>query len=211
MQHRIFLLLIFIFILLFSEVIWAAQQINTTTKLYYPTLTTVAGNAQGRITIVEFYDYRCTYCREMAGDIAHLTNTDPNVRVVYRDYPILGESSVLGAQAMLAAQLSNQYLVMQHALLNSNQPLNNVNISQLGSTLGINPEQLKQNMNSSVVMQQLQENLWLGKSLGVEGTPTFIIALTPDPTLQQPVVAYLLASPTLEQLQTIIGQLEQAK
>lgn len=210
MQCRIFSLLIFIFFLLFSNDIWAAQQINTTTKLYYPTLATVEGNVQGRVTIVEFFDYRCSYCREMAGAIAHLINIDPNVRVVYRDYPILGESSVLAAQAVLAAQLSNQYLVMQRALWNFNQPLTDANISQLGVTVGINSEQLKKNMKNATVAQQLQENLWLGKSLGVEGTPTFILALTPNPAQQQPIVAYLLASPTLEQLQTIIGQLEQS-
>lgn len=210
MQCRIFSLLIFMFFLLGSHVVWAAQQINTVTKLYYPTLATVAGNLQGKVTVVEFFDYRCSYCREMAGAIAHLINIDPNVRVVYRDYPILGESSLLAARTVLAAQLSNQYEVMQRALWNFNQPLNNANILQISATMGINSEQLKKNMNNAPVTQQLQENLWLGKNLGVEGTPTFILALTPNPAQQQPVVAYLLTSPTLEQLQSIIGKLEQS-
>jgi protein-disulfide isomerase len=194
--------------LLFCPIGEAAEQISTSAQLYYPTLNTVEGDANGRITIVEFFDYRCKYCHEVPNLLFNLIKNNPNIRIVYRDYPLLGPASILAAEAALSAYSQNKYLAMHRALLAFKAPLDETAILQLNaSTQGISNEAAKKSLLKPEIMQQLEENIAMGKSLGIIGIPTFIVAVTPAINEQRPIMAYLISSPTLAELQTIVNNI----
>ncbi|MFZ1746391.1 MAG: thioredoxin domain-containing protein, partial [Nitrospirales bacterium] len=88
----------------------------------------VSGNLKGDITVVEFFDYRCGYCKRVAGAVTQLQQEDPNVRVVYKDYPILGDASLLAARAALASKAQGKHLAFHEALLASKNELTQENI-----------------------------------------------------------------------------------
>ncbi|MDH4362065.1 MAG: thioredoxin domain-containing protein, partial [Nitrospirota bacterium] len=83
----------------------------------------VSGNLEGDVTVVEFFDYRCGYCKRVAGAVTQLQQDDPNVRIVYKDYPILGEASVLAARAALASKAQGKHVAFHEALLASKNEL----------------------------------------------------------------------------------------
>jgi protein-disulfide isomerase len=84
----------------------------------------VSGNLEGDVTVVEFFDYRCGYCKHVAGTVTQLQQDDPNVRVVYKDYPILGEASELASRAALASKVQGKHLAFHEALLAFKEELN---------------------------------------------------------------------------------------
>jgi protein-disulfide isomerase len=135
----------------------------------------VAGNPQGDVTIVEFYDPRCPYCRRMVPTIESLLQQDHGVRLVYKDIPVLGPASTTEARAILAAQNQGAYLKMQSALMASAAEPTDLMIQNTAKGLGLDPAKLKADMSSPGVSNRLQQNLSLARSLKVDGTPVFII------------------------------------
>ena len=185
----------------------AAGTIETPPELYYPTVNTVAGNPDGKITIVEFYDYNCHYCRELIPVLNNILKQNPAVRLVFRDYPMLGSTSIVAAEAAVSAQQQGKYLALQNALMTSTQSLQTDVIMQYASQVGINTKKLKQATFSYLTQQQLRENAKFAKDLEIEGVPTLFVAMTPMNTQQMPVEAYKLISPTQQELQTAINLL----
>jgi protein-disulfide isomerase len=135
----------------------------------------VAGNPQGDVTIVEFYDPRCPYCRRMVPTIDALLRQDHGVRLVYKDIPVLGPASTTEARAILAAQNQGAYLKMQAALMASSEEPTDLMIHDTAKGLGLDPGKLKADMTSGPVSGKLTQNLALAHSLKVDGTPVFII------------------------------------
>ena len=148
--------------------------------LVHDPLSIVIGNPDGDVTLVEFYDYRCPYCREMHAKVAALIARDPKLRVVLKQYPIKdypGETpvSLISAKAALAAEKQEKFVAFHDALFKAEPPLTEQRVYSLAASVGLNVARLKKDMNAPVVTQHVRETLLLADTLGIDGTPTFIV------------------------------------
>ncbi|HEV2613666.1 MAG TPA: DsbA family protein [Gammaproteobacteria bacterium] len=177
-------------------------------KLYRAAGNTVAGNPDGHITIVEFFDYNCGYCRLIYPRLNKLLQADHDIRLVYREYPVLSPHSMLPAQAALAAQNQGKYLQLHTAMMEASMPLFEGEINRLAAEQGINTSQLDKDMNSPDVMKQVQTNLSVGQALNIQGVPSFIVVRTTPPSSEK---ANVLVGPSLRDLKEAIQQAEASK
>jgi len=137
----------------------------------------VIGNPDGDVTLVEFFDYRCGYCRAMVEPMQSLLEGDPQLRVVMKEFPILGPDSLLASQAALAAHMQGGYEAMHWALLAESR-IDEAAIRRLAEEQGLDVEQLMADMQSDSVADHIQDNLVLAQGLAINGTPSFIIGET---------------------------------
>ena len=134
----------------------------------------VIGNPHGKVTIVEFYDVRCPYCRRMRPAIKTLIARNPDLRIVMKDLPILGPASVLGARALLAAQRQGGYAAMQQALMTEGTTVDQATIEKAARAAGLNWSKLSTDMAAPAVQAQIDQNLQLAAKLGLHGTPAIV-------------------------------------
>jgi protein-disulfide isomerase len=135
----------------------------------------VLGNPDGTVTLVEFFDYQCGYCKSMLGPLQAMLKDNSDVRVVMKEFPILGDASVIAARASLAADRQGRYLEFHTALLNYRGRLNEQVIMQVANEAGLDMKQLVKDMNSGEVQAQISQTYELAKALSIEGTPAFTI------------------------------------
>lgn len=135
----------------------------------------VAGNPNGRITVVEFYDVRCPYCRRMLPTMASLLRANPDVRLVYKDLPVLGPASVLGARALLAAQKQGAYLPFHDAIMAGPADVTEDSLRVMAGTLGVNWDRLQADMKSPDVLARIDANLAMARKLDLQGTPVYVV------------------------------------
>ncbi len=135
----------------------------------------VAGNPDGDVTLVEFYDLRCPYCRRMLPVMAELLAGDPKLRLVYKDIPILGPPSALGARAVLAAQRQNGYLKLHDAIMGGGPALTEDTLRDAATRAGLDWERLRRDMAAPDVQARINANLDLAQSLGIDGTPAYVV------------------------------------
>ena len=133
------------------------------------------GNPQGDVTVVEFFDVRCPYCRRMLPVMADLLAHDHNVRVVYKDIPILGPGSVLGAKALLAAQKQDGYVKMKNAVMTGPADITPDTLRAAAAKAGLDWNGLQKDMASPAVQQRIEANLALAHKLEINGTPAYVI------------------------------------
>lgn len=136
-----------------------------------------AGNPNADVTIVEFFDYYCGYCRKVTPVVAELLKIDPNVRVIFKEYPILTPLSQKSAQIALAVNRLDKvkYVDFHNALMASESLSSESEIIAVAEKVGIDSTALKQEMEKSAVSNQIAANLNLGRQIGVQGTPAFLI------------------------------------
>ncbi len=141
----------------------------------------VGGNPKGDVTVVEFFDYNCGYCKAVHNDALKLVKDDGRIRYVYKEFPILGPGSVTAAKAALAARAQGKYVEAHNALMGHRGRLDDSTILRLVGELGLNMDKLKADMESAAVTRTVEKNLALADKLGVRGTPAFVIgdALSP--------------------------------
>jgi protein-disulfide isomerase len=135
----------------------------------------VVGNPHGTLEIVEFYDPRCPYCRKVLEDLTTLSASEPDLRLVEKIIPILGANSTLDAQAIMAAGKQNAYLAFQKALMSDSGAPGMDRIRRIAASIGLDTAKLEHDMTSSETTTALARNLALARSIGLDGTPTFII------------------------------------
>jgi len=135
----------------------------------------VLGNPDGDVTIVEFFDYRCPYCRQVANLALETAKADGNVRVVYKEYPILGPDSELAARAAIAAAMQGRYAEFHKALMNEVQTVNKDSVMRLADMMGLDVAQLKADMESEKATEAIQRTRQLGQQLQINGTPAFVV------------------------------------
>jgi protein-disulfide isomerase len=135
----------------------------------------MAGNPHGDVTVVEFYDPRCPYCRRMLPGIEAMLQKDHGVRLVYKDIPVLGPASVLEARAIVAAGAQGAYLKMQAALMKDSATPSDAMIRATAAGLGLDADKLAADMNSPATAQKIKANLTLARELKLQGTPAFIV------------------------------------
>ncbi len=153
----------------------------------------VSGNPNGDVTIVEFSDYNCSFCRKAQTVLDKAIAADKGLRLVYKEWPILGPSSEYAARAALAAQAQGKYETFHQALMRVSDKLDESAIVEIAQKLGLNIERLKLDMESETVKSELQRNSALAKKLRLTGTPAFVIGeeviggFVELPTLQEAV------------------------
>lgn len=136
----------------------------------------IFGNPDGDVTVVEFFDYGCPYCREVTERLLQTVKRDGNIRVVFKELPVLGPGSEYAARAALAAKNQGRYLEFHRALMRSNGRLTRKRILRVAGSLGIDVNRLRADMRSPEVNDAIAANRTTARRLGVRGTPTFVIA-----------------------------------
>lgn len=148
-------------------------------KLFTVPENQLAGNPKGNTTIVEFFDYQCGYCKQVAPMLKQMIEKDKNIRVIYKDFPIFGPTSEMAARAVIASAKQNKYIEMHDALIALDKPLDEKAIMDTAKSLNLNIDQLKKDMNTPEINVQLEENQQMADQLGLVGTPAFIVASYP--------------------------------
>ena len=134
-----------------------------------------AGNPNGDVTVVEFYDVRCPYCRRMLPVVEQLLHSDPKIRLVYKDIPILGSASVLGAKAVLAAQRQGGYQKLHDIVMAGPPTVTEETLRTDAGRAGLDWARLQQDMADPAIERRLSANLDLAHALGIEGTPAYVV------------------------------------
>ncbi|WP_267257218.1 DsbA family protein [Coxiella endosymbiont of Ornithodoros maritimus] len=154
----------------------AAKAIKENAKqLFNDPTSPVAGNPQGNVTLVEFFDYQCGYCKAMNSVIQSIVKRNKNLRVVFKELSIFGGQSQYAAKASLAAAKQRKYYDFHNALLSVDGQLSEQITLKTAEKLGLNLAQLKKEMDNPATQKQLRDNFQLAQSLELAGTPTFVI------------------------------------
>ena len=138
----------------------------------------VRGNPRGDVTIVEFFDTRCGYCKQLHPALEALVRRDANVRVVMKDLPILGPNSVLASRELLAAQRQGRYASLHDALMTLRGEPTEAVIRQHAERLGLDWARLRRDMDDPAIQRRIEANIRLAQGIGVEGTPALVIGGT---------------------------------
>jgi protein-disulfide isomerase len=137
-----------------------------------------AGNPKGDVTLVEFFDYRCPYCKQVEAPLEKLLQDDKQLRLVYKEFPVLGPDSELAAHVALAAKLQGKYDAFHRALMATPGHPDEAAIYKVAASVGLDIDRLKQDAKSPDIEKQLKANLQLGNTLDIDGTPAFIVGTT---------------------------------
>jgi protein-disulfide isomerase len=135
------------------------------------------GNLDGDITIVEFIDYRCSFCRRAHPEVAELISSDGNIRIITKEFPILGEQSVLASQFAVATKIvagDAAYKQVSDALMKLRSDVTPASLSSLASAFDLDTDAIFAEMESPAVQQVLANNRALGERMQISGTPTFV-------------------------------------
>lgn len=135
----------------------------------------VAGNPRGDVTLVEFFDYQCGYCKSVHPSVVELAGDDTGLRIVYKEFPILGPASLTAAKAALAAERQGKYVDMHNALMELRGQLDEAKILRVAASIDLDVDRLKADMETDEVRRAIEDNLLLAQTLGINGTPAFII------------------------------------
>lgn len=152
----------------------------------------VKGNPRGDVTLVEFFDARCGYCKQLHPTMEALIARDRNLRVVMKDLPILGPNSVLASRALLAAQRQGKYSALYDALMTLRAEPTEPVLRQQAERAGLDWARLRRDMDDPAIQRRIEGNLRLAQALGIEGTPALVIGQT--------LVPGAVDLPTLERL-----------
>lgn len=135
----------------------------------------VGGNPTGDVTVVEFFDYRCPHCKRMAPVLKALLSLDPDVRIVYKELPILGDESLAAARGALAARAQGRYLEAHDLLMAEAGPLTAPRVVTLLAGLGLDEARLRTDMESSELVSAFGRTFALAQALRIDGTPAFVV------------------------------------
>src|SRR5580658_8505537 len=138
----------------------------------------IAGNPKGDVTLVEFFDYRCPYCKQVQPALEKLVADDHQLRFVFKEFPVLGPDSEVAARVALAARKQGKYDAFHRAVMGTTGHIDEGVIMKVAASVGLDVDKLKQDMKSPDVDKQLKANLDLGKTLDLDGTPSFIVGDT---------------------------------
>lgn len=178
-------------------------------ELFHQSSDPVAGNPKGAITVVEFFDYQCPHCIDMTATLDSVLKTNPNVKVVLKEFPIRGAMSEMATRAALAANKQGKYFPFHLALMSSKtEPLTENAIYDIAKSSGLNVDQLKKDMKDPSVDQQIKTNYKLAKDLEIIFTPVFFIAKSDvSPNTKSDAIAFIPGQISAEQLADILKKI----
>ena len=136
----------------------------------------IAGNPKGDITVVEFFDYNCGYCKRALGEVAKIIEKDPKLKVTFKELTFIGREASAGASRVaLAARMQGKYWEMHKALLEQKGSVNEAIALKLADKLGLDMTRLKADMNGPSVKEELEKTRKLAEKMGINGTPHFLV------------------------------------
>ncbi|MFO0998088.1 MAG: DsbA family protein [Alphaproteobacteria bacterium] len=144
-------------------------------KLVNNSVSPVLGNPKGDVTVVEFFDYQCPYCRKVVEPTFSTVAKDGKIRYVLKELPILGPESTYAAKASLAAHKQGKYREFHLALMEQKTRLSEAVVMAAAEKLGLDTKRLKRDMEAAEVEEELKQNLELARALRIDGTPAFIV------------------------------------
>ena len=147
-------------------------------KIFKDEKTPVAGNVKGTQSLVVFLDPGCGYCKKFHGELATLLNQNKDIKIIFKDIPIMGPNSITAIKALLAAKEQGKYDKLQKALFSSEKALTKKEIINLARSAGLDTKKLQADMKKKTIQEAIDQNLELAKVLGINGTPTLIIGET---------------------------------
>src|SRR3954454_3784430 len=137
------------------------------------------GNKDGDVTFVEFFDYNCGYCKRAMTDMVDLMKADPKLKVVLKEFPVLGPGSLEAAQVAVAVRMQDKsgkkYLEFHQKLLGGRGQADKAKAMAVAKEIGLDMAKLEKDLKSDEVMATLQENYKLAESMGMNGTPSYVI------------------------------------
>lgn len=138
----------------------------------------VGGNPEGDVTVVEFMDYRCGYCRRAHPEVEELVSSDGNIRLILKEFPILGEQSDMASRFAIATQQlhgPDAYKDVHDALIALEADVDESALARLAEALALDPAPILEHMASEQVNAVIEANYALAQTLGISGTPTFVM------------------------------------
>ncbi len=139
----------------------------------------VLGNPQGNVTMVEFFDYNCAFCKRALPDMLDLIKTDPDLKFVLKEFPVLGPGSLEAAHVAVAVRMQDssgkKYMEFHQKLLGARGPADKVRALAIAKDVGFDIARLEKDMNSDEVKTTIEENMKLADVLGVNGTPSYVV------------------------------------
>jgi protein-disulfide isomerase len=164
------------YILANPEVVVQAQMVTARwEELANDPFTPVVGNPEGDVTVVEFFDYRCPYCISVAGNLRANVQADGNIRLVMKEFPILGPDSDYAARVALAAGNQGEYEKVHFAFMSSKTKVTKDSALKLAEKIGLDMDRLRADIESEEINQEIQKNRRLATELQIRGTPSFVI------------------------------------
>jgi protein-disulfide isomerase len=162
----------------------AAKAVSDNAKeLYESKSSPVGGNPKGDVTFVEFFDYQCGYCKAAQPEVEAALKGDGKIKVVYKEFPILGPASLTAAKAALASQNQGKYEAFHRALMANKARLDDALIMKIAADTGLDTARLQKDMESDAVKKEIDANMELARKLGIRGTPAFAAGNTLIPGL----------------------------
>ncbi len=143
--------------------------------LYREPSSPIAGNPEGDVTIVEFFDYNCPYCKRVTPEIFGLLARDGNIRYIAKEWPVFGEDSLFAARAALASEKQGKYARFHQALMAIRGPANPETVKRAAEEVGLDWAQLQEDMEDEDIGLALARNDSLARRIGVQGTPAMVI------------------------------------
>jgi protein-disulfide isomerase len=139
----------------------------------------VLGNKDGDVTFVEFFDYNCGYCKRAMADMLDLMKTDPKLKVVLKEFPVLSQGSVEAAQVAVAVRMQDpggrKYLDFHQKLLGGRGPADKARAIAAAREAGLDTTRIEKDLASPEVRATIEENFKLAEAMGMNGTPSYVI------------------------------------
>jgi protein-disulfide isomerase len=135
----------------------------------------VAGNPQGDVKLVVFFDYACPYCRQGHADVQKLVRDDPKLMVIYKDFPVLSPASTEAAMASLSAATQGAYGKFHNAMFDSPGRVSLARTMGIVKGVGLSEDKITADLKNAALRAELDRNLALGRALGLTGTPSYIV------------------------------------
>jgi protein-disulfide isomerase len=144
-------------------------------ELFQSTTAPVAGNPKGDVTVIEFFDYNCGYCKKAFPDVAQFLEKDKQLKMLFKEFPILSKGSEEASKVALAARLQGKYWEFHRAMFETPGQANEAQALKVAEKLGLDMARLKKDMASAEVKREIEETHKLAQKMGIQGTPHFLI------------------------------------
>jgi len=154
----------------------AAQALSDNSEsLYRSPYSFVAGNPDGDVTLIEFFDYNCGFCRRSMDDLMTLIKTDSNLKVIFKEFPILSEGSVFAARAALASMKQGRYMEFHMAMMQIRGSADKNNVLEIAEEVGLDVAKLTEEMKQPYINEEISDAQNTASAIGVNGTPAYVV------------------------------------
>jgi protein-disulfide isomerase len=144
-------------------------------EIFRPSGSPVVGNAKGDVTVIEFFDYNCPYCKKAYAEVVQLVDKDKQVKLILKEFPILSKGSEEAAKVALAAKMQGKYWEFHRAMQEAQGQSNEAVALRIAEKVGLDMNRIRKDMASPEVKKEIDETRALAAKLGIQGTPHFLV------------------------------------